>query len=613
MWLLGSLNHATLGPVGDSAFNGGKNGSRPFYGLSAVFRVGQGPPTVVPADWSLKPSGVVAGQEFRLLFLSSTKRSIRSTNISDYNTFVQNRAAAGHTDIQDYSDTFRVLGSTGAVDARDNTRTTYTSSDKGVRIYWLNGDKAADEYEDFYDGSWDQQADAWNESGVEYDLSARRFVATGSSRDGTAEQSNPLGASSGEVQLGCLYQTSSVNGPVYCRFTTENISADDNQQLYGLSGVFQVTSNNPASGAPTISGTLEVRQTLTADISGIMDEDGLPFLVQFSYQWIRSDGTTDSDISGATDSTYKLEDADQGKTIKVRVTFTDEGGTEETLTSDATTAVAADTTGPVVEEVTCFDSLCNLVFDELLDENLNNVPLTIAFAITADGAAITVGIAFPLIDGQFQVSSLAPQIRQGQTVKIVYTDPTGGDDTKAIQDAAGNDAADFTTGEDGVPAVTNDSTVAPVAPDAPTGLTATPNGATQIDLAWTAPADNGGEAITGYQIEYSDDGGTSWSVLVADTQSTDTLYSDTTLSGGETRHYRVSAINSIGTGAASNSPPTGKPVITGTPEVKQDADRRHIGHRGHGRRARRRPVLLPVDSKRRHRRQRHIRRDGLNL
>ena len=566
---IGSLNHATLGPVGDSAFNGGKSGSRPFYGLSAVFRVGQGPPTVVPADWSLKPSGVVAGQEFRLLFLSSTKRSIRSTNISDYNTFVQNRAAAGHTDIQDYSDTFRVLGSTGAVDARDNTRTTYTSSDKGVRIYWLNGDKAADEYQDFYDGSWDQQADAWNESGVEYDLSARRFVATGSSRDGTAEQSNSLGASSGEVQLGCLYQTSSVNGPVFCRFTTENISADDNQQLYGLSGVFQVTSNNPASGAPTISGTLEVRQTLTADISGIMDEDGLPFLVQFSYQWIRSDGTTDSDISGATDSTYTLEDADQGKTIKVRVTFTDEGGTEETLTSDATTAVAADTTGPVVEEVTCFDSLCNLVFDELLDENLNNVPLTIAFAITADGAAITVGIAFPLIDGRFQVSSLAPQIRQGQTVKVVYTDPTSGDDTKAIQDAAGNDAADFTTGEDGVPAVTNDSTLARVAPGAPTGLTATPNGATQIDLAWTAPADNGGEAITGYQIEYSDDGGTSWSVLDPDTQSTDTLYSDITLTGGETRHYRVSAINSIGTGAASNSPPTGKPVITGTPEVKQ--------------------------------------------
>ena len=310
----------------------------PLYGLSGVFRVAPPPPTVVPADWSLIPSSLGEGDQFRLLFLSSTKRSIRSTNISDYNTFVQNRAAAGHTDIQDYSGTFRVLGSTDAVAARDNTHTTYTSSDKGVRIYWLNGDKAADQYEDFYDGSWNQQADAWNESGGEYNLSARRFVATGSSKDGTKDQSNPLGASSGEVQLGCLYQTSSTNGPVWCNFVTENIGADDNQQLYGLSGVFQVVTNN-ATGAPTISGTPEVKQTLTADISGIMDEDGLPADDQFSYQWIRSDGTDDSDISGATDSTYKVKAADLGKTIKVRVTFIDEGGTEETLTSDATAAV----------------------------------------------------------------------------------------------------------------------------------------------------------------------------------------------------------------------------------------------------------------------------------
>ena len=448
-----------FGPL-SSTGTSGENTHLPLYGLSGVFRVAPPPPTMVPADWSLIPSSLGEGDQFRLLFLSSTKRSIRSTNISDYNTFVQNRAAAGHTDIQDYSGTFRVLGSTDAVAARDNTHTTYTSSEKGVRIYWLNGDKAADQYQDFYDGSWDQQADAWNESGGEYNLSARRFVATGSSKDGTTDQSNTLGASSGEVQLGCLYETSSTNGPVSCRFTTENIGADDNQQLYGLSGVFQVVTNN-ATGAPTISGTPEVNQTLTADVSGIMDADGLPAADQFSYQWIRSDGTDDSDISGATDSTYKLKAADLGKTIKVRVTFTDGGGTEETLTSDATTAVAADTTGPVVEEVICFDSFCTLLFDELLDGNVDHSPPTNAFAITADGAAITVGGAFPLIDGRFQLSSLAPQIYQGQAVIVTYTDPTAGNDEAAIQDEAGNDASSFTTGEDGVPAVTNNSTVEP--------------------------------------------------------------------------------------------------------------------------------------------------------
>ena len=59
-----------------------------------------------------------------------------------------------------------MVGCTAAVDARDNTSTTYTTTDKGVPIYWLNGAKAADEYEDFYDGSWDDEANDKNESGT---------------------------------------------------------------------------------------------------------------------------------------------------------------------------------------------------------------------------------------------------------------------------------------------------------------------------------------------------------------------------------------------------------------------------------------------------------------
>ena len=59
----------------------------------------------------------------RLLFLSSTTRDATSSDITAYNTFIQNRAAAGHTDIQAYSNGFKVVGCTaGQVDARDNTR-----------------------------------------------------------------------------------------------------------------------------------------------------------------------------------------------------------------------------------------------------------------------------------------------------------------------------------------------------------------------------------------------------------------------------------------------------------------------------------------------------------
>ena len=96
------------------------------------------------------------------------------------------------------------------------------------------------------------------------------------------------------------------------------------------------TPNTPATGAPTISGTAQVGETLTADTSGIADTDGLANAT-FSYQWLADD----TDIAGATGLTYTLTDSEESKAIKVEVTFTDDAGNEETLTSEATDAVAA--------------------------------------------------------------------------------------------------------------------------------------------------------------------------------------------------------------------------------------------------------------------------------
>ena len=135
---------------------------------------------------------------------------------------------------------------------------------------------------------------------------------------------------------------------------------------------------------------------------------------------------------------------------------------------------------------------------------------------------------------------------------MTYTDPTGGDDARAIQDAAGNDVETFTTGMNSVPAVTNRSTTAATAPGAPTSLTATASGSTQIDLSWTAPDDNGGRVITGYKIEVSSDSGNAWTDRVATTGDNNTTYAHTGLAVSTSRHYRVSAINSIGTSSASN-------------------------------------------------------------
>ena len=94
--------------------------------------------------------------------------------------------------------------------------------------------------------------------------------------------------------------------------------------------------NSPATGAPAITGTAQVGETLTADNSGISDADGLTNAT-FSYQWLADD----ANIAGATGSTYTLAASDEGKAIKVRVSFTDDAGNEESVTSGATATVAA--------------------------------------------------------------------------------------------------------------------------------------------------------------------------------------------------------------------------------------------------------------------------------
>ena len=96
-------------------------------------------------------------------------------------------------------------------------------------------------------------------------------------------------------------------------------------------------ANRPAEGTPTISGTAQVGEVLTADPSGIIDADGLT-TATFTYQWLRvdADGVSNETNIGAGAVTYTPVAADAGKKIKVQVSFTDDGGTAEgPLTSDA--------------------------------------------------------------------------------------------------------------------------------------------------------------------------------------------------------------------------------------------------------------------------------------
>ena len=112
----------------------------------------------------------------------------------------------------------------------------------------------------------------------------------------------------------------------------------DNQETLTSAATEAVAArpNTSATGLPTIGGTAQVGEVLTADTSGIGDADGLTN-VSYSYQWVAG-GT---DLGGATGSTYTLTAGEQGKTIKVRVSFTDDADNQERLTSAATEAVSA--------------------------------------------------------------------------------------------------------------------------------------------------------------------------------------------------------------------------------------------------------------------------------
>ena len=167
------------------------------------------------------------------------------------------------------------------------------------------------------------------------------------------------------------------------------------------------------------------------------------------------------------------------------------------------------------------------------------------------------------------------ELLAGSVAGATYTHTSPDDDSNYYWITACNSAgcSDIDSGN---PATLVETTRSATAPGAPTRLTATANGQTRIDLSWTAPSDDGGSNITGYKIEVSTNGAT-WSDLVANTNSTSTSYSHTSLTAGSTRHYRVSAINSVGTGTPSNSAnaitgaATAPDLVVDTPTVDTSA------------------------------------------
>ena len=292
------------------------------------------------------------------------------------------------------------------------------------------------------------------------------------------------------------------------------------------------TGNSPATGALTITGTAKVGETLTADTTGIADEDGLDN-VDYTYQWVRNDGTDDTDIAGATNGTYTLVEGDQGKTVKVRVTFTDDKANEESLTSTATAPISAAnspaTGAPTITGTAQVGQTLTAETSAIADEDgLDNVDYAYQW-VRNDGtddtdiAGATNG-TYTLVEGD-----------QGKTVKVrvTFTDDSGNSETLTSASTAQVASAHQEEEEE--------EPETPESPGQPTGLSATLNSDGSITLSWTAPQGD----VDGYHIlrRRPQQGESELAVYVDNTGTTATTWTDTGTSLDTRYVYRVKARN----------------------------------------------------------------------
>jgi predicted glycoside hydrolase/deacetylase ChbG (UPF0249 family) len=284
-------------------------------------------------------------------------------------------------------------------------------------------------------------------------------------------------------------------------------------------------TNDPVSGAVLITGTATQGQVLTADASGLSDPDGVG---AFSYVW-KADGTP---ISGATGSTYTLTQAEVGKTVTVTASYTDGGGTVESVQSSATSAVANvndDPTGTVTitgtvrqsETVTAnvsaladADGLGTLSYQWKADGTNISGATSSTYTLTQDEVGKVVTVAVSYTDGGSASESVLSTATAA--VENVNDNPTGtvtitGTPTQGQTLTANNTLADA----DGLGTL---SYVWKAAGSVITGATASTYTLTQAEV---------GKAIT-VEISYTDNEGTAETVASTATAAVANVNDDPT-------------------------------------------------------------------------------------
>ena len=188
----------------------------------------------VPSNWSLSPSRLGEGDEFRLLLVTAAPYAATETALSHYDGLIQALVAdRGHPDIRAYASEFKVLGSSSTEDARAHTETTGAD---GVPIYWLNGAKLANDYGDFYDGTWRNKSPGNYQTGaLILGDNQNQSICTGS-HDNGRRTTNPLGGD-GNGHGSCTATSISTDTNTLKGFLRD---IEDPPRYFGLSSVFRV-------------------------------------------------------------------------------------------------------------------------------------------------------------------------------------------------------------------------------------------------------------------------------------------------------------------------------------------------------------------------------------